>query len=132
MSKPPFTTSFSFRAYVAGATVSLVGGGLAPLLGISPTFATPVLVLLAVAAMFSGFFAGALDYPGETLACIAVGVPLSYGVVMGMIFAGAVPTLGWALVAAGIVPLVVGVGYTRAARTSVPAPAPLAAANTSG
>ncbi len=100
----PFRTSATARVVSLSIAFALIGGGLIPILGLAPSLALPVVLLIAVGGCIVGGVLGVNEHTGPT-AALAIFLPLLlWPFVMLLI---SVSTrhgeYGWALIAAGAV-----------------------------
>jgi hypothetical protein len=98
----PFRTSLTARIVSLSIAFALTGGGLIPILGLTPAIALPAVILLAVAGCIVGCILGAQEHTWS-VAALAIMLPLAlwpYTLVL-MLVATRFGEYGWALVAAG-------------------------------
>jgi hypothetical protein len=102
----PFRTSFTARGLSIGASIALVGAGLTAVTGAEPSVALPIVFLLSAALGIVSLVAGVHTYPGN-VAILAFLMPMAFWpyVLGALVIVAHAPTLGYGLIAAGLVPL---------------------------
>jgi hypothetical protein len=100
----PFRTSITARVVSLSIAFALIAGGLIPILGLTPSIALPIVLLLAVGGCIVGCVLGVQEHTGAT-AALAIFLPLVLWpfcmVLIGV--ATKYGEYGWALIAAGAV-----------------------------
>ena len=123
----PFRTSLTARLVSISAAVAMTGGGLAVVVAPLLTWTVPVVLLVAITIAIMGLILGVYDHPG---AVTLLGGLLPMAMFpYSMILEGvreAHPVYAWALIAAGLVPLLL----TTLAASTVAARAPATTAAT--
>jgi hypothetical protein len=102
----PFRTSVTARMISLAATIALTGGGAAVALATHLNWTIPLVLLAAIMAGIVGLALGAYDHPGPVV-LLAVLLPMAlwpYVMVLELVRTS-YPTWSWALIAAGLVPL---------------------------
>lgn len=110
----PFRSSFSAWMLSLGVAVAVSGGGLLAALGVPPHHGTPLLYLGAILCGIIGLVMGVADYPVQVLLGSLLLPMALWPFVIALSWIGeSRPELGWALVAAGLVPVAMSLYATR-------------------
>ncbi|HEY7955670.1 MAG TPA: hypothetical protein VII38_10265 [Polyangia bacterium] len=115
----PFRTSLTARCLAAATAIALVGAGLLPILGI-PVMYVSVPILVSVVIAVFGMLLGVNDHPG-TIGLLACTLPVAMWayVLAALGVLKVYPAWSWALVAAGLVPIALSVGFALRMRARV-------------
>src|SRR5262249_33662949 len=102
----PYRVSTSARILSGGAAFALIAGGLVAVLGLDPARAIPLVILVTIAAGLGGLIFAITEHLGAALSAAILMPPAMWMYVLGLV--GVIrnyPSLGWALIAGGGVPL---------------------------
>lgn len=116
----PFETSLSARLLLVAVAIVTIGGGLIPLLGLNPNIAPPLILVAGGLTALVGIVLGIYDHPLHVLMAALIGPCALWVMTMVVLSATTRPTIGWALIALGTIPMAFGLASMRRAQ---PAPA---------
>jgi hypothetical protein len=115
----PFRTSLTARLLSLSAAIALIGAGILPIVGI-PVMYVSVPILFSVVIAVVGMVLGVSDHPG-TIGLLAATLPIAMWayVLLALGVLKVYPAWSWALVAAGLVPIALSVGFALRVRARV-------------